>query len=77
MITTTKADVADLLQNFSDYVNPEGDLDPWFTLKEINQQFAWEDIPDDTLTEWLDEMIQDELVTTEDQDGEAVYKWLA
>ena len=53
---TTRQDVADLLENFKDYVNPEGALDPWFTLKEINQQFAWDDIPDETLRQWLAEL---------------------
>ena len=39
---TTKQDVEVLLENFDDYVNPAGDEDPWFTLDEINQQFAWD-----------------------------------
>ncbi len=55
-IETTAKDVAHLLETFADYVNPDGEDDPWFTLAEINQQFAWEDIPDDLLTEWLTEL---------------------
>lgn len=54
---TTKQDVEVLLENFNDYVNPAGDEDPWFTLDEINQQFAWEDIPDAQLRAWLTELI--------------------
>ena len=74
---TTKEDVATLLENFSDYINPSGEEDPWFTLDEINRQFAWEDIPNDTLTGWLEEMIKDGQVATEDQDDEDVYRWLS
>jgi hypothetical protein len=75
MNQTRKQDVATLLENFSDYVNPAGELDPWFTLAEINQQFAWDDIPDEILIEWLTEMIEVGLVDTEDQEDEAVYRW--
>lgn len=75
MAETTKAHIEALLENFSDYVNPDGVEDPWFTVAEINQQFAWDDIPEDTLTDWLDELIFEGSVTTEDQDGEAVYRW--
>ena len=53
---TTRQDVEALLANFDDYVNPAGVENPWFTLDEINQQFAWEDIPDATLVEWLTEL---------------------
>ena len=56
-LETTREDVAYLLENFSDYVNPAGDEDPWFTLAQINQQFAWEDIPNDVLIGWLDELV--------------------
>ncbi len=55
---TTREDVAQLLENFVDYVNPDGDEDPWFTLVEINQQFAWEDIPEGTLADWIAELIR-------------------
>lgn len=54
---TTRQDVEVLLENFDDYVNPAGKADPWFTLNEINQQFAWEDIPDVELRAWLIELV--------------------
>src|SRR5690606_36847068 len=57
--TTTKADVEHLLEYFASYINPNQEFDPWFTLAEINQQFAWEDIPEDTLVGWLNEMSQE------------------
>lgn len=56
---TTKADVEHLLENFASYINPNQEFDPWFTLAEINQQFAWEDIPEDILVDWLNEMSQE------------------
>lgn len=56
-IETTPRDVATLLETFADYVNPDSEPDSWFTLTEINQQFAWEDIPDETLEEWLQELV--------------------
>ena len=59
---TTKQDVEVLLENFDDYVNPAGDENPWFTLDEINQQFAWEDIPDEQLRVWLTELIAESKV---------------
>ncbi len=55
---TTIEDVATLLENFVDYVNPDGDEAPWFTIDEINQQFAWEDIPEATLSDWLSELLR-------------------
>ena len=76
MTTTRKFHVEVLLKNFANYVNPEGEHDPWFTLPEINQQFAWEDIPDSTLEEWLQEMIESGDVRTDVQDNEMVYAWL-
>ena len=54
---TTRQDVEVLLENFDEYVNPAGDEDPWFTLDEINQQFAWDDIPDSQLRVWLTELV--------------------
>ena len=74
---TTKQDVADLLENFADYVNPETrQPDPWFTLSDINQQFAWDDIPDETLKEWLGDLFMEGHIEVElQQDGEA-YRWL-
>lgn len=74
---TTKEDVAALLENFADYVNPEGKLDPWFTLSEINQQFAWDDVADDVLTAWLNDLVLANKAVTEIQEGEAVYRWLS
>ena len=74
---TTKSDVATLLETFADYVNPAGEEDPWFTLAEINQQFAWDDIPTKELTSWLDEMVNSGLARTEKQDGERVWAWLS
>ena len=55
--TTERGDVEVLLANFADYRNPEGQEDPWFTLDQINQQFAWEDIPDEQLRVWLTELV--------------------
>lgn len=75
MITTTKADVAILLETFADYVNPDGAHDPWFTLAEVNQQFAWDDIPDAELTEWLDALVTDGKAVSEIQDDERVWAW--
>ncbi len=54
---TTKEDVAVLLENFDDYVNPAGEEDPWFTYVEINQQFAWEDIPESVLDGWVSDLV--------------------
>ncbi len=58
MSATEQQDVETLLANFADYVNPAGDENPWFTLDEINQQFAWDDIPDDVLEGWLSLMVE-------------------
>ncbi len=74
---TTEEDVAILLENFTNYHNTMGVEDPWFTLDEINQQFAWTDIPHDKLRDWLDKLIFEGRVDTTDQDGEAVYRWLS
>ena len=71
---TTPQDVAALLENFADYTNPAGDVDPWFTLGEINQQFAWDDISEPILREWLSKMAN---VVTTVQDGEDVWRWLS
>jgi hypothetical protein len=76
MNETTKEDVAVLLQNFEDYVNPDGDLDPWFTIEEINQQFAWDDVDDQTLDEWLTELEEEGLATSEIQQNVRVWRWL-
>ncbi len=70
---TTREDVATLLENFADYVNPDGQEDAWFTLVEINQQFAWEDIDDGALAEWVSELIREGKVT---QKGNEV-RWLS
>ena len=78
MPETTKEHVEILLENFSDYVNPDGIEDPWFTLAEINQQFAWEDIPEDTLEEWLAELSEEGKVGIQTNDqGELEWRWLA
>ena len=70
---TTKQDVQVLLENFDDYVNPAGDENPWFTLDEINQQFAWDDIPDSVLEGWLSLMVDAGKV--ENQEGK--WRWLS
>ncbi len=70
---TTKQDVEVLLKNFDDYVNPAGEENPWFTLDEINQQFAWEDIPDSVLEGWLSLMV--EAGTVENLEGK--WRWLS
>jgi hypothetical protein len=72
---TTQADVATLLENFRGYVNPLGQFDPWFTLPEVNRQFAWEDVPEEILTIWLDELVRVGVARTEIQDGERVWAW--
>lgn len=75
---TTKEDVATLLENFSDYVNPQKEFDPWFRVSEINQQFAWDDVPEDTLIKWLEEMLDEGLVAVRtDGEGETEYRWLS
>ena len=73
-VETERADVEVLLSNFTDYVNPAGDADPWFTLDEINQQFAWEDIPDSTLRDWLSALVTERKVET--RDGKE-WRWLS
>jgi len=73
---TTKQEVADLLENFAEYVNPNQEHDPWFTLAEVNRQFAWDDIPDGELTEWLNQLVAEGFAVTEEQDGERVWAWL-
>ena len=57
-LETTREDVAHLLENFADYVNPDGEEDAWFTLAEINLQFAWDDIPQATLADWVSDLIR-------------------
>ncbi len=72
--TTERRDVEVLLTNFADYRNPEGEEDPWFTLDEINQQFAWEDIPDAQLKTWLAELMAEGKVEARDGEG---WRWLS
>ena len=55
-------DLATLLQNFSSYVNPDGKLDPWFSLLEINQHFAEEDVDALKLLAMLEELQRENLV---------------
>ncbi len=81
---TTEEDIATLLENFFDYfspVGPGGEPDPWFSLAQINQQFAWTDIPEEKLTGWLDKLIAQgkvEASTEEAEEGEGtVYRWLS
>ena len=62
-LETTREDVAHLLETFADYINPAGYNDPWFTLAEINQQFAWENVPETTLLVWLSELVDAGRVT--------------
>ncbi len=73
-VTTERKDVEVLLANFADYRNPAGDEDPWFTLDEINQQFAWEDIPDAQLKVWLAELMAEGKVEARDGEG---WRWLS
>lgn len=75
MSQTTKFDVEVLLKNFEDYVNPDGEHDPWFTLDEINQQFAWEDIPKLKLRKWLREMEKAGDVVSQREGLHKVYRW--
>lgn len=77
MIETTKQDVSDLLENFADYVNPDGRDDPWFRVGEINQQFAWDDIDEDELTRWLEELTEDGALEEGTEDGERAWRWLS
>ena len=71
--TTERKDVEVLLANFADYVNPAGEEDPWFTLDEINQQFAWEDIPDVVLEVYLSELVMSGKV----EEREGKWRWLS
>ena len=75
MTRTTREDIATLLANFEHYVNPAGVHDPWFTLEEINQQFAWKDIGNRRLTRWLNQLVKQDKAATEIQDRERVWRW--
>lgn len=77
MSTTERQDIEVLLANFADYVNPAGDEDPWFTLDEINQQFAWEDIAASTLKEWLSDLAIAGKVALRDEREEREWRWLS
>ncbi len=70
---TTHEDIAHLLENFADYVNPDGDEDPWFTLGQINQQFAWEDIPFRDLLAILDNLV----IAGKVEAANGRYRWLS
>lgn len=78
---TTKEEVADLLENFVGYINPEGKLDPWFSLSEINRQFAWDDVYEPVLVGWLEELVgagKVEASEEEAEEGEGkVWRWLS
>lgn len=67
--------MATLLENFATYVNPDRETDPWFLVSEINQQFAWGDIPEETLTKWLDEMVEEGKVTRVNMNDGPNYRW--
>jgi len=54
-IELTKQHVADLLENFVDYVNPDGEHDPWFTIDEVVRQFPFE-VPLGQPLGWLEEL---------------------
>lgn len=71
----TREEVADLLSQFSGYLNPMGELDPWFTVEEVKQQFIF-DLEDGDLLTWLDEWEDDGVVETEVQEGEQVWRWI-
>ena len=75
-IQTTKQDVSDLIENFAGYVNPDGVHDPWFEITEINQQFAWDDVPLDTLETWLGELVEEgKVLTQQNSDGRQEWAW--
>lgn len=75
-IQTTKQDVSDLIENFAGYVNPDGIHDPWFEITEINQQFAWDDVPLDTLEIWLGELVEEgKVLTRQNPDGRQEWAW--
>lgn len=75
-IQTTKQDVSDLIENFAGYVNPDGIHDPWFEITEINQQFAWDDVPLDTLETWLGELVEEgKVLTQQNPDGRQEWAW--
>ena len=77
MFDVTKDEVADLLENFVDFVNPDGVHDPWFEVTEINQQFAWDDVPLATLEGWLSELVAAGKVFTRiGPGGEREWRWL-
>ena len=70
----TKQHVADLLENFADYVNPAGDLDPWFTIDEVVRQFPWE-VPMGQPLGWLDELEAEGLVERGADDVGPIWRW--
>jgi len=75
-MNTGKQDVSDLLENFAPYVNPAGEHDPWFEVTEINQQFAWDDVPLDTLETWLGELVEEgKALTRQNPDGRQEWAW--
>lgn len=77
-IQITKQDVSDLLENFADYVNPDGVHDPWFEVTEVNQQFAWEDIPEETIEQWLNDLVAEGKVFRRvNAEGHQEWAWTA
>jgi len=76
-MNTGKQDVSDLLENFAGYVNPAGEHDPWFEVTEINQQFAWDDVDETQLVEWLDELVAEGVVESRmNARGRVEWRWI-
>lgn len=76
-MNTGKQDVSDLLENFAGYVNPAGEHDPWFEVTEINQQFAWDDVDETQLVEWLDELVAEGVAESRmNPEGEREWRWI-
>lgn len=76
-MNTGKQDVRDLLENFAGYVNPAGEHDPWFEVTEINQQFAWDDVDETQLVEWLDELVAEGVAESRmNAQGRVEWRWI-
>lgn len=76
-MNTGKQDVSDLLENFAGYVNPAGEHDPWFEVTEINQQFAWDDVDETQLVEWLDELVAEGVAESRmNVQGRVEWRWI-
>lgn len=77
MESTTAADVAFLLENFSNYMNPDGEHDPWFTLAEINQQFVWDDLEPSELVSILDKLVVEGKAEARTEGQDVEWRWLS